>query len=60
MLAGRSPNPEPEGLIGSLYQPLARFMGCSVSQFGYLHEVASLARLPPAWLRRNLKIGRTW
>ena len=30
------------GLIGSLHQPLAKLTGCSLSLFGYLHEVASL------------------
>ena len=32
-----------KGLIGSLHQPLGRLTGCSLSLFGYLHEVASLA-----------------
>ena len=32
-----------KGLIGSLHQPLARLTGCSLSLFGYLHEVVSLA-----------------
>ena len=42
-MVGVARQPLTRGLIGFLQQLLARLTGCSLSLFGYLHEVASLA-----------------